>query len=73
MAVKVLMICLIILTISGCTTKEYIKCKTPDVPKPIILRAKHNNILDSSKQCLINYSIIRAYADKLNEANKVCK
>jgi len=65
-----------ILTIKGCGAKIQKvpqKCITPKPDKPTIDNEQCTNLLDSSKQCLSNYTKMKAYAIKLEEANRVCQ
>lgn len=76
--VKILTVCLAIMLFSGCAQKEclqkvYLKCRTPDVEKPVMDNTNYNNILDNAKKALMNYEKMKAYAEKLEEANRVCK
>lgn len=65
---------LIVLSFNACTNKTIIlKCKTPDVEKPVFDNTPKKDILENVKKALINYEILKLYSIKLEEANKVCK
>lgn len=72
---KMLSGCLILIGISGCTKTIYVpqKCTVPTVEKPLIQSGPKADAMSASKQCLLNYSKMKAYAAKLEEANKVCR
>lgn len=72
--VTVLIACLIALSISGCwEEKVFLRCKTPNVQKPVLDNEPKQNILENVKKCIKNNLLLKEYALKLEEANKVCK
>lgn len=69
---------LIILTISGCTSKvEYVmvpqRCTIQAVEEPIIDTTFNDNIFNATKQCTHNYLSMKEYAEKLKAASMVCQ
>lgn len=71
--VKLLIGCLIALSISGCSETIFTSCITPDVKEPRYDNSHKEGILEKSKQCVSNFLIAKQYAEKLKEANEVCK
>jgi len=77
-SVKMLSAFLMALSISGCGQKAVVqlvpqRCITPTPQKPSIENAICADSLESAKLCLRNYLKMKAYAAKLEEANKVCQ
>lgn len=74
--VKILLIFLTVLSISGCSQKiVYVpqKCIVKDVEDPIIDTSKKDNIFDASKQCAKNYMKTKEAFEKLKANVKVCQ
>ena len=69
--VKLLSVSLTMLLTNGWTSLFW--CETPDVTPPVVDNTRYYTNLDSSKQCVKNYFLMKEYAEKLNEANGVCK
>lgn len=71
--VKMLLLGLIVLYISGCAQVP-LKCTTPDVAYPDI----NNSSCGTDVKCVYekvvgNYYKMQEYAEKLEESNRVCK
>ncbi|MEM0325253.1 MAG: hypothetical protein QXW35_05095 [Candidatus Aenigmatarchaeota archaeon] len=49
-------------------------CKTPSIPPPNYLEVKpEDSYYDLLKKLMFNYYECRSYAEKLKQANEVCK
>lgn len=72
-AVKMLLITSIGISSSGCTGVYFSQCKTPDVTRPVIDNTRCNTYECVYDKTLINYESMKAYAEKLYNANNVCK
>lgn len=74
--VKLLIVFLMVLSISGCSGQPDIilkDCVTPDVNKPMYDNKRCNGILDKAKQCVRNHAIKDKYIKELEASNGVCK
>lgn len=72
-AVKMLLIALIGISSSGCTGVYFSQCKTPDVKYPDINNSRCDSYECVYDKTLINYESMKAYAEKLYNANSICK
>ena len=70
--VKLVIVFLIPFLINGCSYSLF-TCVTPDVKEPVLDNSRKSNVLQSSKQCVRNYLLMKQYAEELKEANEVCK
>jgi hypothetical protein len=70
---------LLLIGLQGCATKVkedviFIKCKTPDIAKPIINNYSSGSSSSEKIRVLYNnYIIMKEYALALKKANEVCK
>lgn len=72
---KMVLSTLMIMSISGCECKNPPKpCKTPDIQYPDINNTSCNGDVNCTViKNLTNYEMIKKYANKLYNANQVCK
>ena len=69
----------LLIGLQGCATKVkeeviFIKCKTPDIAKPVINSYSSGSSSSEKIKVLYNkYIIMKEYAIALKKANEVCK
>jgi hypothetical protein len=71
----------IVISFNGCTAEQpepkivYVpqKCVTPDVEKPMIDNKSYTNSHDIVAKALLNYEMVKEYAEKLLASKEVCK
>lgn len=68
-----LIVCLALITISGCAKPVLTKCKVEHVEEPILDYDTKKDLLGESKRCLTNFTKQKEYSEKLLKASSKCQ
>lgn len=74
--VMLLIGCLVLLTISGCTPKTIVvptKCVIQEVDSPLLDYETQRDLLGESKRCVYNFTKYKEAFEKQQRAIQVCK